>query len=1202
MPTGRKKTNGQESSPAAPSPQSARALEDVTVPGIASPRIPRAAATPAATLPPAAGGQVLPGAAAVASAPTVAATPAAASAAMAARRVVRSQDFLSKGANMDRAAVLKSRAHAVTRFRLELEETKGQLKLLKGALARTIPTTLTGRAMQPDGSAGALLQVEFQVPGMLLSLGHRVVNTDKEGDFAVAVPGGVTFPATISFTFRGADASAVVVVESKNVGINGLMGDVRLPAPLKPLPISILASLEGITSAWSTVSKPAQSQPPALVPRLSFGEEGECLLTYRADVSQDRFPYSVFVRLVEPRTSIVSPVIRVTGPNQRYFPVTDYFPLSEEGDVSVDYVDRVPVDQPISVDGFRDQLVGVGENDRISAYETVAMAGTLGLGYIICMAQSWQPRGLTLGNLVYSLPLAPGEQQRIAVFERQETTMVRETEMMVEEEEQRFAQETDASARAVFNSSFDESARGGSSFLSASASGGGGGTFLVFSWGGGGSASSGSSSSWMSGHRGYTSRAEEDLHTSLQRQAEARRHAFRTGMRLATNSESAEVMTKVITNHNHLHALTLQYWEVQRLYEVSSRVEGVTLVCLVPLQVIRFLPPEQPLTLADTTSVDSRSEILGRYAQITKHADILERWLPRQYRYGLALLRQFVADPVAKVETAGSAAQDIIEISVMGTFLPFEEIYVRAVTRRGSRIGAIRLTGTVMPIPDADDDQAAAYITDDALVAGLRERRNNVDAGARFAARIALPPSTAREDIVGFEITRRFQRFSYHLANADLQTVKLLNLTITVPPANPISPTIHLAPQKLEQELGGPLVWDFSAVIKSAANPPTDVVYAAGYLPAPERLPATPFPIPAFRQAPVLRYSQVLEIEGVLQHVVRNTVYYSKAVWQSLTPEERVIMLEGYTIGVPAEGITDESQNVPLLNCVENRVLGFYGNSMIMPFNIPPDVAEKVQMTNADIQDALAQFHGEAFTPITSMIALPTRGVLAEAVLGHCPSGEKIDITRFWNWQDSPSDAATNIADVTLPTDKSVTTGLQGPSALTGLPAMINNINANPNVPGSDAALLQAMVQSAAQQKGFDVSALTNAEALSKLILGNQQTADKARADALETTRQLQAQSMATAGNILGGIYAKNPEAGSQAAAAVYGTGSKDKASAGTESGNTPKKEQTTSGGTAPATGATTSGSATPGTATSGSTPGGSGTTSAGSPSKGAGG
>src|SRR5262249_9768793 len=36
------------------------------------------------------------------------------------------------------------------------------------------------------------------------------------------------------------------------------------------------------------------------------------------------------------------------------------------------------------------------------------------------------------------------------------------------------------------------------------------------------------------------------------------------------------------------------------------------------------------------------------------------------------------------------------------------------------------------------------------------------------------------------------------------------------------------------------------------------------------------------------------------------------------------------------------------------------------------------------------------------LIPIPTGGVFAEAVLGRSNSAEKLDITRFWHWEDSP--------------------------------------------------------------------------------------------------------------------------------------------------------------------------------------------------------
>jgi hypothetical protein len=228
---------------------------------------------------------------------------------------------------------------------------------------------------------------------------------------------------------------------------------------------------------------------------------------------------------------------------------------------------------------------------------------------------------------------------------------------------------------------------------------------------------------------------------------------------------------------------------------------------------------------------------------------------------------------------------------------------------------------------------------------------------------------------------------------------------------------------------------------------------------------------------------------------------------------------------------------VPLLNCVENKVLGFFGNSMILPFIIPQSLANRgvngERMDPAKITESLLAFHQATFVPPKSTIALPTRGVLGEAVLGHCPSAEKVDLTRFWNWQDSPTESAPAISPIELPTTAaSVAGGLTAPNSLTNLPALINNVL---SAPTPDTSLLAALSKDAASMKDFD-SGLTGMDQLAKVIGGDQTNANLARAEALKTTKDLSAQAMATAGNIAGGMFAGNPNAGSSAAAAVNGT------------------------------------------------------------------
>ena len=187
------------------------------------------------------------------------------------------------------------------------------------------------------------------------------------------------------------------------------------------------------------------------------------------------------------------------------------------------------------------------------------------------------------------------------------------------------------------------------------------------------------------------------------------------------------------------------------------------------------------------------------------------------------------------------------------------------------------------------------------------------------------------------------------------------------------------------------------------------------------------------------------------------------------------------------------------------------------------------------VKQSLLAYQQQTFVSPQSIIALPTRGVLGEAVLGHCPSGEKLDMTRFWNWQDSPSDTAPAISPVTLPTTTpSIADTLTAPNTLGQLPSLINNVL---TAPSPDTSLLKALGQNAASQKDFD-TALTGQTQLAGLITNAQNVSNSARADALKAATDLQSQAMATVGNIVGGIYGGNPTAGSSAASAVKGGGS----------------------------------------------------------------
>ncbi|MEP6473991.1 MAG: hypothetical protein ABJC74_09735, partial [Gemmatimonadota bacterium] len=904
------------------------------------------------------------------------------------QRIPETVDFLSEAGGKISAQMQPFRLSAVSKVFLGLSQIRTSLKDITQALTGpALPPQVFGQLTEPDGNPARQVQITFDATPLGGKPPATTILTNDSGGFSLPMPSGSLIPAAgIAFTAHGANGNATVKIPAAKIAANGFVGVVPLPSHLDPLPVSILAALKDILPPLPAGQGSPTPTTPAQLPSVKIGEAGGCQQEYHSGASTDSFPFNVFVRLVEPQLSIVNEIqwIRVFEGQDRFLPLPVYSTGAKSilGGTVASYADRVPVEQPLSVDGFRDQIAGLEADGTFTADETVPMAATLGLGYVMEMQQKWTFAGVGLGDLVYSLPLAPGEQQQVAVFERTDTSAVTESEFFSESEAQHQAAVADTSTLATFNSAFEEASRGGSSFQTSSSNGG----FSIPLFGGGGSSSSsGRADSWLQGQREMTQAAAQTTHASSESQASARRSAARTGMRLATASESESITTRTITNHNHAHALTMQYWQVLRNYDVTTVIDGLTLCCLVPMQIVRFMPPGQPLMLT-TGNVLTRASVLARYSSLIKHMDILQQAVPRAYQYGLTLLSQFAADPTAEVEPAGGVAEDVISFRMQASVIPGETISVRAVTRRNTRVGPVQLTPPAPLTLPVDK-----FATREEILTFLSLERAN-PAGITLSGNLALPQSMNRADIVGFEIIRSFSPLSYVLISQAMQTLNSLEgefgstigdwidsaVTSLGGGGSTARPSVTLSARELENALGGPRLQHFTAFIVEfnglgqVVNTPANETYANDSLGNIE-LPPQPYPVPALQIGPVLRFKDILEIEKAVHHIVRNTTKYSKSVWSSLSAEERAILLDAYTIGVPANGIADPSQMIPLLNCVDNRLLGFFGNSMILPFRIPQtravngqadgEVNEVLDLDQGEIEGALLAYQKAGFQP-----------------------------------------------------------------------------------------------------------------------------------------------------------------------------------------------------------------------------------------------
>ncbi len=1108
-----------------------------------------------------------------------------------------------------------------------------------------LPPQILGTLETQEGNPGSMLQIEVLPPASTgtsqkktssvfgdATSGSQVLATgltDANGDFSIPLPGRIILPPgqSLNMRVRGSSPTASVMLSAPptNLGPLGYLGTFPLNQDLAPIPPTIFQQLQNEINQESGQGDGSSGAAPPSLPKLTLGDDADCIRVIENQTSFESYPYGVFFQLLAPTLFVETEQV-----NDKQQGVYASYTRVDTA------TNRAQLAGPISIDDFREGLMS-----------SPKIVGSLGLGYVLRCSQSWLFQGLALGDLVYSLPLAPGESQQMVVEEQTTTLQVLESEQVFGAETAQASAATDSSTQAMFNSAFRQAAQGGSSYNTSSETGAmtvGGGLLGILGGPSGSlgeTVSSGSAHNWMDGLQNYASNASQSVQTYAEQQSAAQRRASRTSMRMATASETTSVTTKTIVNHNKLHALTMQYFEVLRLFDVSTAYDGVSLICLVPLDIVWFLPPGQKEHLDDAisdsdisngiqyasqlnglasavtallgmaiaeaalpfgnvfaqntvTNVNSqlgaaantanalsallnglgaqyatqateanqlesqlsqaqtamgqyasssavsdlqnamslmggvanlanaifqqlsspsirggmtRQQVIDRYQGLLAHSDVLKVWLPQQYASGLSRLEKFASDPRASV-ALDSLAEDIISFSANASVLPFDHVYVRVLTRWGTRLGPVEMIPNPPVSIPGQFDTSKAFKTSQDLLQYMQGQRNPSNSSApTLQASIALPRSLSPQDVVGFEITHTMDSFAYQFAtpidaltnlfgtNALGWPTGLFGGIAEIITAPPVPAMQSFTPSKLASEVGSPYLWNFQASLTASVtgNPETYVQPTSAV-----ELPPGVYPIPAIEVSPVLKYDDLILIENTLQHVLRNMVRYSKAVWMWLTPEERVMLLEPYLVSFP--GLPAGS--VALLDCIGNEVLGFYGNSMMMPFSIPQALGDQQgwPTTTGQLEDMLLRFHRQSAPQQVTRTMLPTRGVLGEAMLGHCASGEKIDLTRFWNWQDSPADTAPAIAPVTVPGSQvPALASAQAPNALSGmLPSLVNNVNA-PTVTPSDA--LAAALAGKAPTPSFPD--MTGSAQLAQLLGQTQTTANSARQDALNAQTSL---------------------------------------------------------------------------------------------------
>jgi hypothetical protein len=650
-----------------------------------------------------------------------------------------------------------------------------------------------------------------------------------------------------------------------------------------------------------------------------------------------------------------------------------------------------------------------------------AQATTIAHGHILQFRQIWKADGYSLGDLVYSLPLAPCQKKEIVIvdWDRRESAIRSESRVFEERLDARL--EHDRGISEIVKSVLTENVRGGSS-SNVWAAGGGfglgipiGSGFLGI--GGGGGAGGASSEAWQDSSRSLTASTLQQLRERITQSASALRSQRISVVQSVRQGETHQVQSEVVANHNHCHAITVEYFEVLQHFQLHHRLTSARECLFIPLLMTEF---------TDT--------------KVIRWRDAIEPFL----------LKRELAD--------GFDAIERIQSGYVGTNFPlatFGEQPMRTVS------GELNIRLSIARPRDPEEGevledylQAVWNFFGPQLAKTLYNMHinNQKEKDRLFQSEIA--PRIAREFIdsinVQFELTNNtlFQSgldvtmvSSYREGKSH---VVRINPKAGMPqfPRNLIK-GLHLS-TTYNLPAGSRVIVEFASVQYTADTHSEQLNSVTRQLS--ELTASHPMFLNSTRLTEFERSNPRLDDLGrrrrLLRHLNENLEHYHRIIWWRMDASRRFMLLDGF------EAPFTDGRSVA--SVVENRIVGIVGNCLVMPvapgYQLDPRYRQRIE--NPEEGEVRPPTLLDLYTPLTPprplRMSLPTKGVFAESVMGDCNSCEEIDESRFWRWEQEPCpDDPTPINAVS--TESLRTT----PPVLTpkALPAPIVNIQNAPAAP-----------------------------------------------------------------------------------------------------------------------------------------------------------
>jgi len=623
---------------------------------------------------------------------------------------------------------------------------------------------------------------------------------------------------------------------------------------------------------------------------------------------------------------------------------------------------------------------------------TVFQAASIAHGHLLQFKQEWMPDGYSIGDLLYSLPLAPGQKKQIAVLDWERRESAANSQALDYEESLNNSLIRDRDISEIVSATLSENLRG-SSTARTSGFGAGFGAGAMGMIGGmafgsllgisGGSSKSSSVASQDSS-RSSTANSLQSIRDRTLQAASAVRSQRSTVIQTVSQGERVQATSESIANYNHCHAITIQYFEVLRHFAIHNRFVGAQECLFIPLQIVNF---DIKKVLRWRNALERRllvPRLRGAFEALERIQNEQESASENYYDSIGYPVRYFAEQQILSfqgeiyMEFYFFNTKDSIDDALIGFFKKFFRIDLNEYKDRkltDAELSQVVGPRTIEHLLDAmviETDTGQSLNVDITLVTPFRQ-----NARLQVSLRQAGPVSIAREAIDGIRIRLDESKVKAD-DNTDIKQFSDKYMKILVRSGSLRYRTKNFASTLFNTRIDNDLFVGVDSV----------------FIP-------TPLNNDELRNP---RGEDVDAANNLIHHLNENLEYYHCCLWFDMTAERRYMLLDGIVAPGKANGRS-------VASVVENRIIGIAGNSLIMP--VAP--GNQLDPTIDDQMDLFARYHTEDTEPMH--VSLPTKGVYAEAVIGKCNSCEEKDEGRFWRWEESPIPDSPNTQINPLNTD-----------------------------------------------------------------------------------------------------------------------------------------------------------------------------------------